>query len=114
MPGPKHAFAAVLLAVLVGTAAPVLSAEQRIALVIGNSAYASSRLINPVNDAKLMSQALRAQGFEVIERLDVGRVAMQLAITEVGNLLRTVGDATRIRNLTNFLRTLALALPWFR
>ena len=40
MSGPRHAFAAVLLAVLVCAAVtPALSAEQRFALVIGLSAY---------------------------------------------------------------------------
>ena len=52
MPGPRYAFAAVLLAVLAcASAAPVLSAEQRIALVIGISRYADSPLANLVNDA---------------------------------------------------------------
>ncbi len=52
MPGPRHAFAAVLLAVLAcACAAPALVEEQRIALVIGNSAHADSPLANPVNDA---------------------------------------------------------------
>ena len=89
MPGPRRAFAAMLLAVLAcAGAAPALTAEQRIALVIGNSAYADSPLTNPVNDARLMGGALRAQGFEVIERLDVGRVAMQRAVKEFGNRLK--------------------------
>ena len=45
MPGPRHAFAAVLLAVLVcARAAPALVEEQPIALVIGDSADADSPL----------------------------------------------------------------------
>ncbi|MDD5300195.1 MAG: caspase family protein [Gallionella sp.] len=42
--------------------------EQRIALVIGNGAYTSSPLKNPVNDAKDMAKKLRGLGFDVIER----------------------------------------------
>jgi len=40
-------------------ASAAATAEQRIALVIGNSAYESGPLANPVNDAKLMSRVLR-------------------------------------------------------
>lgn len=44
------------------------SYEKRIALVIGNAAYTSSPLANPVNDARAISKQLRALGFEVIQR----------------------------------------------
>jgi len=44
------------------------ASEQRIALVIGNSAYINSPLKNPVNDAKDVAKKLRALGFDVIER----------------------------------------------
>jgi uncharacterized caspase-like protein len=71
---------AIWLALLPG----VVAAEERIALVIGNSAYSNNPLVNPVNDAKLMAGALRAQGFEVIERLDVGQTDMKLAIVDFG------------------------------
>lgn len=46
----------------------VAASEQRIALVIGNSAYRSGALRNPVNDAKDVAAKLRKQGFTVIER----------------------------------------------
>ncbi|MDD5300426.1 MAG: S41 family peptidase [Gallionella sp.] len=46
----------------------VAASEQRIALVIGNSAYRSGVLRNPVNDAKDVAAKLRRQGFTVIER----------------------------------------------
>ena len=63
-----------LLAVLAcATATPAFAEERRIALVIDNSAYADSPAANPVNDARLMGGALRAQGFDVIERLDACR-----------------------------------------
>ena len=67
----------VLLAALAGLlvilAAPVLSAE-RVALVVGNSAYSeTTALRNPVNDAVAMAAALRRLGFEVIEGRDLDR-----------------------------------------
>lgn len=63
------------------------SGERRVALVIGNSAYATSPLVNPVNDARLMASALRDNGFDVIEALDVNQIEMKLAITTFGERL---------------------------
>ena len=50
-------------------------AERRVALVIGNSAYASvGTLANPVRDAKAVAEALRAAGFaEVAEGYDLSK-----------------------------------------
>lgn len=42
--------------------------EQRLALVIGNAAYRSAALKNPVNDSRAVAEALRELGFTVIER----------------------------------------------
>src|SRR4051812_16607055 len=39
--------------------------EARYALVIGNSAYTSGPLRNPVNDARAMAKALAGAGFHV-------------------------------------------------
>ena len=47
------------------------AAGDRVALVIGNGRYASSPLVNPVNDAREMAQSLREMGFTVIERQDL-------------------------------------------
>ena len=55
--------------------------EQRIALVIGNGAYTSSPLKNPVNDAKDVAKKLRGLGFNVIERNN-------LQIKQIGSTLR--------------------------
>ena len=41
-------------------------AEKRVALVIGNSSYATSRLANPANDARLMAETLRGLGFTLV------------------------------------------------
>ena len=87
-------FAVVLLVASAGegTAAPTAdTGESRVALVIGNGAYRDSPLLNPVNDAKAVSAALRAAGFEVIERHDQGALDMRRAIREFGEKLRGKG-----------------------
>ncbi len=43
----------------------------RVALVIGNAAYKSSPLANPVNDATDMAKSLRALGFDVVLRTNI-------------------------------------------
>ena len=80
-----------LLAPSAGAAAAIPAGESRVALVIGNAAYRDSPLANPVNDAKAISEALRAAGFEVIERHDQGAVEMRRAIREFGEKLRGKG-----------------------
>jgi hypothetical protein len=65
-----------------------LALEQRIALVIGNSAYADVALKNPANDARDMTKLLADLGFEVITRIDAGRREMFEAIREFRQRLR--------------------------
>jgi len=56
------------------------TAETRVALVIGNNAYAGrNALKNPVNDARLIARTLRGLGFEVLERMDLRREQMEEA-----------------------------------
>jgi len=53
------------------------------ALVIGNSAYAgSSKLPNPVNDAKSMSSKLQGLGFTVTQALDTDRTKLVNALSQ--------------------------------
>jgi len=61
--------------------------ERRVALVIGNSAYAfAPALRNPANDAKTLAATLRALGFaEVREVYDAG-------LSELGKALKEFGD----------------------
>ncbi|MFH1091214.1 MAG: caspase family protein, partial [Pseudomonadota bacterium] len=61
--------------------------ERRVALVIGNGAYNTAPLRNPVNDAEDMARALRSVGFEVILKLNADRRDMLLAIEEFGQKL---------------------------
>ncbi len=62
--------------------------QHRLALVIGNSAYAATPLRNPVNDATAIAKALREFGFEVIERHDADRRQMRQALREFADTLR--------------------------
>ena len=65
--------------------------ERRLALVIGNSAYKSSQLINPVNDAQDMAVAFRGLGFEVIHKENADRRTMEDAIFTFSNSLKKGG-----------------------
>lgn len=66
------------------------STTRRVALVIGNSAYAHvTPLPNPVNDAHAIARSLRDIGFAVNEGINLDRVQMQSTIR---NFLR---DAAR-------------------
>ena len=51
--------------------------DRRVALVIGNSAYAEAPLRNPVNDARAMAAVLRELDFEVMLLENADRTAMQ-------------------------------------
>lgn len=67
-------------------------AEKRIALVIGNGAYeATSPLVNPPNDARLMTKTLEGLGFEVVSAVDADRTKMLRSIQEFGRRLKTHG-----------------------
>jgi tetratricopeptide (TPR) repeat protein len=58
-------------------------AIRRVALVIGNGAYARVRpLPNPTNDARAMAKSLRDIGFVVTEGTDLDRAAMQATIRD--------------------------------
>lgn len=88
--GARVAAAVLCVAVLFATTANAKT-QARIALVIGNSAYASNPFPNPVNDARLISSTLRELGFEVIEHLDVTRKKMCRAIVKFEGKLRAGG-----------------------
>lgn len=58
-------------------------AGRRVALVIGNSAYASQgTLANPGPDSRLVADALRKVGFTVIPHTNVGKQAMERALRD--------------------------------
>ena len=60
----------------------------RVALVIGNGAYKSSPLGNPVNDATDVAASLRKLGFNVILRTNVNRVQMRSALRDFSEALK--------------------------
>lgn len=72
---------------------PVMLLADKVALVIGNSKYASvSELDNPHNDSVAVTAALRQQGFEVVSANDLGRVAMRDALRR----FRDKADQSRV------------------
>ena len=73
--------------------AAAVSAETRIALVIGNSEYSSGPLPNPANDAKMIGETLSSLGFEVIARRNADQTTMKRAIQEFGARLEKGGPA---------------------
>lgn len=65
------------------------AANERIALVIGNGAYQSAPLSNPVNDAQDMAAKLADLGFAVSVFTDLDRKGMREAIRDFGEKLKT-------------------------
>jgi hypothetical protein len=64
---------------------PVLAASPgiRVALVIGNGAYVNADpLRNPVNDANSVAAVLRTIGFDVVEGVDLTRLALEEKIRD--------------------------------
>ena len=92
----RTALSAVLLLALGLLAAPTAAQpERRVALVVGNSAYAHiGRLPNPGNDAGDMSAALRRLGFEVTTELDADHRALNDALRAFTR--RSVGAAVSL------------------
>ncbi|MFM9942777.1 MAG: caspase family protein [Hyphomicrobiaceae bacterium] len=78
-----------LAAAVWGTGPAQAQAELRLALVVGNSTYRNGPLVNPKNDAELISKALKAVGFTVTKLIDADQKAMRKAIVEFGRKLRT-------------------------
>jgi hypothetical protein len=80
----RVALAVVVLCLLSATA----DAERRVALVIGNSAYAyAGDLANPKNDATDVSSALKKRGFEVIDGLDLDKAAFDRKVRDFATAL---------------------------
>lgn len=67
------------------------SSSQRVALVIGNSAYTTAPLKNPVNDARAIAQALQELGFEVEYEENLSQNEMKRAIRAFGQKARSGG-----------------------
>jgi len=73
------------VAALIGRAA---LADQRVALVIGNSGYqGAAALKNPVNDARAMAAKLKALGFDVVTVENGTKQQMERAIGQFSRKL---------------------------
>ena len=71
----------ILLLIVFSHASFAQPKENRVALVVGNSAYKTAPLRNPTNDAKDMAAKLKGMGFTVIERSN-------LSVKQIGSTLR--------------------------
>jgi hypothetical protein len=70
-------------------------AEQRIALVIGNSNYETApKLANPGNDAQSMAQLLNSAGFEVTQATDLARSEMVRVVQDFSAKVAERGPRT--------------------
>jgi uncharacterized caspase-like protein len=65
-------------------------ADQRVALVIGNSAYQHvAKLPNPVNDAQAVAALFKRAGFDVVEsRLDLDAASLKRAMRDFTDMAR--------------------------
>ncbi|MFZ1107789.1 MAG: caspase family protein [Rhodomicrobium sp.] len=79
----KCIFALLIAASIAAGVAPAHAAGKRVALVIGNGAYAyATPLANPKNDAEDMAAALKGLGFTVILATDLAKTNMDRRILE--------------------------------
>lgn len=83
----RHILLTVLFSALMATSA---TADKRVALVIGNSAYQNvPKLANPANDATMIASTLKGSGFDsVILRDDVTKDAMRKALRDFADQAR--------------------------
>ena len=99
LPSERRTFLYRAGAVFAATALPALSTpaaapERRIALVIGNGAYKSAPLKNPVRDAEAVASSLMQLGYEVVLRRDVGLFDLIEALREFS--LRAADSSVRL------------------
>ena len=81
-----------LFVLLLAFAAAPLQAEERLALVVGNSAYGRvTPLDNPSHDAELIGKTLEGLGFKVTLLVDSTQIEMKRGIAQFGRALRDAG-----------------------
>jgi hypothetical protein len=71
--------------------APASPPTPRVALVIGNGNYRTSRLENPARDARLIGEALDSLGFDTELVIDAGKAVLETAIVRLGERLEKAG-----------------------
>jgi formylglycine-generating enzyme required for sulfatase activity len=88
---PRGASDATFVAAASGVS--VETAGRKVALVIGNARYATDALPNAARDARSVADSLRAQGFDVVLRIDATAQQMRDALAEFGRRLQPGGTA---------------------
>lgn len=82
----------VFLAVLLGSSG-MAQGSARVALVVGNAAYAQAPLQNPVNDARAIAGKLEALGFQVILRENIRQQEIGPSLREFRSRLTPGAEA---------------------
>jgi uncharacterized caspase-like protein len=75
-------FAAFVLAAIVGSTSYASAQQQRLALVVGQSAYEQNPLATAANDAGLIAQTLTSAGFEVIQGRDLNATDLRRVVRD--------------------------------
>src|SRR6476660_2855478 len=86
------AFLSLLAVFTLGIAATAARAEQRIALVVGNAAYAAGAIKTAANDAGLVAQTLESAGFEVMGARDLDQDAVRRAFRDFLDRAASLGS----------------------
>ena len=75
---------------VLGLASIMVRAEsgERVALVVGNSAYPQAPLVNPLHDARAMAELLRRAGFTVAQELETSQAQLSDAVARFGAAIR--------------------------
>jgi uncharacterized caspase-like protein len=82
---------------------PGLAAEQRFALVVGNSQYKTGTLATPANDAGLIADALQAAGFTVTGARDLDQATLRESFREFIDQVSAAGpDAVALIYLSGY------------
>ena len=91
----RHALRPLMISAALLVSAHAASAESRLALVIGQSAYKSvPALPNPINDAKAVTQMLTDSGFEVSTASDLSQSQIRDQLSEfAGKVASKGGDS---------------------
>jgi uncharacterized caspase-like protein len=100
MRGTQRSFIALLLPILMLAAGGLFNPayaqqqEKRIALVVGNGAYAKTPLATTANDAGLIAQTLQAAGFDVVGARDLDGDTLRKSFRDFIQKAQTSGPGT--------------------